>query len=360
MKRKPFIIQAVIVLLASVLAFLLVYNDFCLYDADIAKVISIEERSAGKGSVTQDITAILKNGTYKEKTIHLENTYDKSLVYDDQYKEGMFLFVSIKEDGTVLSGLISGVKRDHYAALVLLILLDLLLLAGGRQGVLTILGLIVNIALFAGMLALYGTGPNVLILTILLVILFSSIVLILVNGFNKRTLASLCATLGAVAVTGLISAAVIYLGPAISYEFMEYLPEPYTRSEANLLFLSEILIGGLGVIMDISVTITACCTELLRKDPAISKKALLTSCREVSDDITGTMINVVFFTNIAACIPVFILSMKNDIGFFTVLKYNSFFEIARFLTGSMGIILTIPLSIFAASLILKGGKKKCF
>ena len=206
---------------------------------------------------------------------------------------------------------------------------------------------------------LYGSGVNILLLSIALVVLFSVIVLLLINGWNRRTLISLYATLGAVAFIGLLSALVIWLGPKISYEFMEYLPEPYTRSEANLLFLSEILIGGLGVIMDIAVTITACASELIRKNPCISRSSLLFSCRQIADDITGTMINVVFFTNIASCIPVFIISMKNDISFFTVMRYNAFFEIARFLTGSTGIIITIPLAIFAASCFLKGEKNTC-
>lgn len=359
MFNKKFALKLVIVLLSSLLLFFAVYNDYDRYQSPIVKITGLSQETEKDGNIRQTLTGTVKNGEHKGETITLENKYDPSLVYDEHYRPGSCLFVSIDSGGSQLSGRITGVKRDHYAVLVLLVLLDLLLLVGGKQGFYTIIGLSLNITLFYGMLTLYEASANVLALSIGLVILFSSIVLLLINGFNKRTLISLLATLGAVAVIGLLSAAVIRFGPAISYEFMEYLPEPYSRSEADLLFLAEILIGGLGVIMDIAVTITSCSAELIRKDPLISKKALLFSCRQVADDITGTMINVVFFTNIAACIPVFILSMKNDISFFTVMKYNSFFEIARFLTGSMGIILTIPLSIFAASCFLKGGKKKC-
>lgn len=366
MRRKRILIQSAAVALCSILLFLCVYNNCESYDTPIAKVTEVSEKASGSGSVDQSLTGVVKNGDFRGQTIHLENTYEESLVYDDRYSEGDFLFVTIHsadentDDSAVLTGSVTGVKRDYYVALTLIVLLALLVLAGGKQGIFTILGLTVNISLFCVLLMLYGAGPNVLALSIVLVILFSCIVLILINGANRRTWISLCATLGAVAFVGLLSAAVIWLGPEISYEFMEYLPEPYTRSDANLLFLSEILIGGLGVIMDIAVTITACSAELIRKDPHISRKTLLHSCRQVADDITGTMINVVFFTNIASCIPVFILSMKNEISFFTVIKYNAFFEIARFLTGSIGIIITIPLAIFAASAFLrKGGAVKC-
>ena len=360
MLHKKFAAKLIIVLFLSLIVYIAVYNNFQVYDTTIAKVTSAVQSEEKDGSIRQAITGTIKNGEHEGQTVTLKNTYDPSLAYDERYSRGSLLFLSLNDKtGSSLTGTVTGVKRDHYAVLVLLVLTDLLLLAGGKQGFYTIIGLGLNIVLFYGMLTLYEAGVNVLSLTIVLVILFSAIVLILINGFNKRTFISLIATLAAVAIIGLLSAAVIHFGPELSYEFMEYLPEPYTRSEANLLFLSEILIGGLGVIMDIAVTITSCSAELIRKDPLISKKALLLSCRQVADDITGTMINVVFFTNIAACIPVFLISMKNDISFFTVMKYNAFFEIACFLTGSMGIILTIPLAIFAASCFLKGGKKSC-
>lgn len=360
MKHKKIFIRLVIVFFCSCLLFLCSYYNWDSYDTTIAKVISVQETAIDSDTVLQKLTGAVKNGEWKGQEIQLENRYDKSLVYDDQYSEGNFLFITVDDSSaSPLVGTITGVKRDYYVVLTLLILLNLLILIGGKQGSFTILGLIINVGLFSGMLMLYGSGVNILLLSIALVILFSAIVLVLINGWNHRTLISLCATLGAVAFIGLLSALVIWLGPEISYEFMEYLPEPYTRNEANLLFLSEILIGGLGVIMDIAVTITACASELIRKDPHISRSSLLRSCRQVADDITGTMINVVFFTNIAGCIPVFIVSMKNDISFFTVMKYNAFFEIARFLTGSMGIIITIPLAMFVASYFLKGGKNTC-
>ena len=118
------------------------------------------------------------------------------------------------------------------------------------------------------------------------------------------------------------------------------------------------MIGCLGAIIDIAVTITACSVELIRKTPDISTKALVDSAKEVADDITGTMINVVFFTNLAAIIPIFIISMRNDIGFVTVLKYDAFFEITRFLAGAIGILITIPLSVMASSMFLRRGEKR--
>ena len=50
--------------------------------------------------------------------------------------------------------------------------------------------------------------------------------------------------------------------------------------------------------------------------------------------------------------------MRNDIGFVTVLKYDAFFEITRFLAGAIGILITIPLSVMASSMFLRRREKR--
>ena len=40
--------------------------------------------------------------------------------------------------------------------------------------------------------------------------------------------------------------------------------------------------------------------------------------------------------------------MRNGIAFRTIIRYNLFFELARFLTGSISIVAAIPISAFVA------------
>lgn len=354
---KSFLIRLGVVLLCSAAIMIMVSHNHGLYKRTVAEINSINEVKDG-----QRITATVLNGKHRGDLVSLTNKYDQSLVYGDKLKEGNKVFVKIsgvenRKGESRLTGVINGMKRDVYVVASLLILFGLLALVGKGQGVLTILGLLVNVALFYAMIILYSKGINVLVLTIILCVLFSCIILVLINGINLKTAISLVATLAAVVVVGVLSAAVIFLGPYIPYDFMDFIPEPYTRVEANLFFLSEILVGCLGAIMDVAVTLTASSWELIETTPKISQKKLLLSAGEVADDITGTMINVVFFTNVASVIPVFLLSMANGIRFSTVLSNDAFFEIARFLTGSIGIVLTIPFSVFATSFFLKKGGK---
>ena len=105
--------------------------------------------------------------------------------------------------------------------------------------------------------------------------------------------------------------------------------------------------------MDIAVTMTSLVSEILRKNPEVSVRELKKSCAKVGDDVLGTMINVVFFSNVAAAIPFLILSLKNGIDVDKVLKYNVFFDIARFFTGSIATVLAIPVSAMVAVKIFR-------
>lgn len=341
------IIKFIVVLICGTIAFLCVYHDYSLYSKPIGKITTV--KTSGE---KQQIQAEIKNGEEKGQFRDIELKYDKALVYDQKYHKGDVVFL----DSELKT--ITGVKRDHWVAAAVILLLGMLLGFGGRKGFFTTVCFVADIVIFIAMTLLYVKGVDILLMTVVSCLLFAFILLFLVSGASRVTWISFIVTIGALAVVGLLCFALIWKTANMGYEYLDFLPEPYTVKQANHLFLSQIMIGCLGAIIDIAVTITACSVELIRKTPDIGTKALVDSAKEVADDITGTMINVVFFTNLAAIIPIFIISMRNDIGFVTVLKYDAFFEITRFLAGAIGILITIPLSVMASSMFLRRGEKR--
>lgn len=357
-----------IIAVCSILLIILACNDYRLYEAPIAKVVSIQEienNARQNGSyvekyATQSIQGVIQNGAYKGKQVGLTNQYAKSGVYDDIYSKGNDLFIeNIKESKNGLTATISGKKRDQYIASTVIILIALLTALAGKKGIFVIASLAFNLVCFYYALVLYQQGINLLSLMIPLVISFSILTLYFIGGRSRLTLVSLLATLATVLIVTVISALVLHFYDKVDYDFMEYLPQPYEQSSANIIFLSEILIGSLGAVMDVVITMVSTVKELTVTSDEISSKELIASCRRVGDDILGTMINVMFFTNVASGIPFFLLCLRNDIMFTTIIRYNMFFEIARFLTGGIGIVLSIPISAFLAVYFYKGRKKAC-
>lgn len=367
---KQLIIKLIIFVVICGSVTIAVRNDYSLYGSTIGTITKISEASAGTRTgndgtydykeryYVQTITAVLRNGSQKGRTVTIENKYGKSQVYDIKYKTGDDIFIeNIKAQGSGFTASVTGVKRDWFVALILCLLFGLFLMTGGREGALTILSLVLNMAAFYGVLLLYGKGINLLAMTIPMAIFFTAMLLFFMHGWNQKTLLSLVSTIAAAAVTTLIAFAVLKFSN-VDYDFMDYLSQPYSQINAGYIFLSEILIGCLGAIMDVVVTIVMTVDQITATSDA-SPKSLRESCKAVGDDIVGTMITIMFFTNIAACLPRFILSMRNGIAFHTIIRYNVFFELARFLTGSIGIVIAIPISAAIAVGFYERRMKKC-
>ena len=374
-KKKKWLCSLLLFIVITAVIFFLVKNDYGLYQATIGKVTAVEDthvktRTGFDGTheyeekyYEQTITAKLMNGIHKGKTVRLTNTYAESTVYDTKYKAGDDVFVesleSSSNDGPLI-GKVAGIKRDHYVVLVLTLLFGLFLLIDGKKGTLTIFSLVLNMIVFYYMLVLYNHGTNILALSIPMVIFFTAMLLFFMHGISEKTLLSFVATMITVAVTTAIAAIVMKFSE-IDYTFMDYLQQPFDPVDAGYIFLSELLIGCLGAIMDVVVTVIMTVNQMISNTPDLNIKTLIKSCRNVGDDVVGTMINIMFFTNIAASLPFFILSMRNGIAVLTILKYHVFFELARFLVGSIGVVLSIPISGFLAAYYYKQQRKakKC-
>lgn len=357
-KRKRIIsICEVIFLLMAAMVF--TYNNYFLYKEDVVKITAVKneevyEKEGLNGEVekyyNQEITAIIKSGEYKGKSITLNNTCSYSGVKDEGYKKGNYLFVSLSGSEDKLSANILSVKRDMYVMVLICVFILGIVIFAGKKGVLSIISIIMNIIIFTYALNEYVNGKDILKLCNLMIILFTMISLILASGINKQTVCAIISTLISVALIF-----IIYKITKENFEQPEYMMMEYITNPEHLdhIFMAGVLIGGLGAIMDVAISISVAVNELINKDKNISVKNLISSVKEIGYDIMGTMINVLFFTYMCGTIPMLILKIKNGYKFLSIIKFQIPFEIIRFLVGAIGIVVTIPISGFIAITILK-------
>ena len=360
-KRKALVYMSVFILLLTAVIF--TYHNYFMYDKTIAKVIEVEnsfdhEETSEEGVVekyySQVITAIIKNGEYKGSSIKLTNKYSYSGVNDEKYKKGNDLFITAKESAGGVTGSIISVKRDKYIAIALSIFIMAILLVSGKKGLLAVLSLIINISLFIYALDLYSKGENIIFLCNMLIIAFSISSLVLVSGINRQTFVAIISTLLSMAAVYVIYNIALRFGEQPEYMMMEYISR---AEDLEHIFMAGVLIGGLGAVMDVAISISVAVNELINKDKNISVKALVLSIKEIGYDIMGTMINVLFFSYMCGTIPMMILKIKNGYPLYSILRFQIPFEIIRFLLGSIGIVLAIPISGLVSVLIMKGRSK---
>ncbi|MFE7064971.1 YibE/F family protein [Sutcliffiella sp. NPDC057660] len=334
-----------------------VNHNHSFYDDPIVEVIetSLKDKEEVVDSfnnkdllTTQGIIAKVKNGDHKGEIIHLTNKYSLSGAYDQENHVGNELFVSIdanKAKSSQLTGTIAGVKRDTHVLIVAWIFVFVLLIVGKRQGFFSIVSLAVNAILISVVLDIFMHSSNVSLLFIcgISVILFTVISLLLVNGFNEKTFAAIVSTLLGTFFSLLITFLVMWLTKekGLRYEEMQFLTSP-----PQMVFMAGLLIGSLGAVMDVAITMSSSIFGLYEEKRDISVKALQASGMEIGKDIMGTMTNILFFAYISGSIPMLILYLMNDFPFGITLSINLSLEMARALAGGIGIVLTIPIGLY--------------
>ena len=368
MKKTWIKVLTIVIICAACVIF--TANNYSFYENTIGTVTEVTNtyektrtKSDGKYEhkekyYVQDITLKIRNGEHKGEEVKATSKYAESGVYDIKYSKGDDVFLEkLKDDNGHFTADITGTKRDYFVILVFAIMAGAFILAAGKDGVLTLISLVINIVMFYFVLRAYLNGTNLILMTIPLAIFFTMLLLFFMYGINEKTLVAFTAVIISLAITTLLAGVIIYTSSDIEYFFMDYLIQPYDKQDADAIFLSEILIGCLGAITDVVVTIVITVDQIMTHNPLTEKKDLLKSCRAIGDDVIGTMLGIMFFTNVASAIPFIILSLRNGISFFVILKYNSFFEIARFLTGSIGLVLAIPVATFVSIYYYKHRKK---
>ncbi|QOR67839.1 YibE/F family protein [Cytobacillus suaedae] len=352
----------ILLLLSFVVSILFVNHNYSFYDQPIAEVIDteiiettemIDQFDNEDRLFTQTLIARLKNGEEQGSLVTLTNEFSTSKAYDHEFKVGQKLFVLIDEKvNSELTGTIVDVKRDTYVLLVAWIFILTLIIVGKKQGFLSIISLAVNAVLLWYALDIYinSSGINLVLICSVSAILFTVISLVLVNGLNEKTYSAILATLLGTFSSLFIAYLVILFTSesGLRYEEMQFSTRPY-----HILFMAGLLVGSLGAVMDVAITMSSSIFGLYEKNNNISLQALKKSGMEIGKDIMGTMTNILFFVYISGSIPLILLYLKNDSQFGFTLSMTLSLELARALAGGIGIVLTIPIGLYTTLFFVK-------
>lgn len=352
-KKKEFII-IICLFVMFIASMLFTGHNYRFYKQTIARVINAEitgqkkviDRYRNQDMIyTQRLTLQVENGRYEGHEIRVENEYSQSGVYDDGYQAGDSVFINLNDSkGQYLTGIITGLKRDRYIVLTAWIFIILIIIIGKRKGFYSVVSLTLNIILFSLAMDLYLKGLNLLLVCGFIVIIFTVFSLVIVSGRNEKTLAAIIATVTGTFLSLLIAFLVLWVTgeKGLRYEEMQFLTRP-----PHEIFMAEILVGALGAIMDISITMSSSLYEVYQNNTSVTTKALIVSGTQIGKDIMGTMINVLFFAYVSGAIPMILVYLRNGSTVFYTFSMNLSLELVRALTGSIGIIITIPISLYS-------------
>lgn len=244
---------------------------------------------------------------------------------------------------------IDTIIKDKISLLYLLILfLAGLTIIGGKKGLKTILTLIFTIlVILKVLLPMILQGYNPIAVSIAVSSLVIIVTLLIISGFNKKTLSAIIGTTGGVIIAGFLALLVGYmanlsgLGNEESIHLILFTRDIDFR---GLLF-AGIIIGSMGAVMDVGMSISSSMHEIAIANPKITTEKLFASGMNIGRDIMGTMANTLILAYVGASLNMMLFLAAYEPPLVQILvKDNITAEIVRSLAGSIGLIFTIPLT----------------
>lgn len=226
---------------------------------------------------------------------------------------------------------------------------------GRMQGVNTLISLIFCcLSIFAVFVPAILSGKNVYLWTILTCAFIVVTNLLLVNGLNRKTTATILGCVGGLVMAALISIAAdsfLQLTGLVDEDSMYLLfLNPADPVDLKAIVFSAIIIGALGAIMDVAMDIASALNELAVTTVKPTRKMLLQAGNNIGRDILGMMSNTLILAYIGGSLTIVLLFFAyNHSLLYLMNKEMVVVEILQAVIGSFGILFTIPLTSFICS-----------
>jgi len=234
-----------------------------------------------------------------------------------------------------------------------------LLIFGRRKGLNTVLSLSFTcLAIFTVFVPAILSGKNIYFWSILICLYTIVMTLLIVYGFNKKTLAAAIGCFGGIVISGIltvITSKVLALTGILDEESIYLTLIPMTNPiDLNAIIFAAIVIGAMGAIMDIAISIASSLWEV-KKANTLSFEEIFKSGINIGRDIMGTMTNTLILAYIGGSMSIVLLfTVYSPSILYTLNREMIVVEILQALVGSFGILFTLPLtSLVCAKLYTK-------
>lgn len=312
----------------------------------------------GMLSNNQKVTVEITEGSMKGETVELSNEITDNPAYNVKVKPGQEVILSVVRGGGPTEINIADYHRAPVLLWLLVAFLAAFLFFGGKKGVKSLAGLIITVLLIAFvLLPLSLAGHNPLLISVGICLVSTGVSMVFVAGWSRKAMAAVIGTIGGVIIAGVSAQVVIELAPltGLTGEDVQILRGSVLQQKDRFytgLLAAGMLIGALGVIMDVGVSIASSVSEVARAGNRMDRHKLYEAGMNVGRDIMGTMTNTLVLAYAGGALPLLLLATQ--MPSIKLINLDLFAtEIAAALSGSLGLVFTIPLTALASAVLLQ-------
>jgi uncharacterized membrane protein len=303
--------------------------------------------------------AKITNGTQKGKTINATQSVNNTVkVSVRDVRKGDYITLTETPAGWYFTGYI----RTYKLLILGLLFVVSVLLFGGKKGLNTVLSLgLTCAAVFLVFIPSILTGKNVYVMAIIVCLYTTVMTLSLVVGYNVKSLTAAIGCMSGVLVTGIISfimdKTLFFTG--IIDEHTRHLGSASFYAPINLkgIIFAGIIIGAMGAIMDVAMSMSSALWEVKEKAEKITFKELFRSGLNIGRDVMGTMANTLVLAYISSSLSIVIMLSIYSPSISNLFNSEMIaVEVLQALAGSFGILSAMPLTAFFCSTIYMKNK----
>lgn len=336
------------------------------YSYENAKVIEVVEDNLSPDGVRvgyQMLKVQLTSGEYKGEIVNA--TSAEGNLFGAVCKKGDSVVVHMSVSGD--SKNVSVYSKDRIVAVAAFVGIFLLLICviGGKNGVKSVIGLVFTfVAIFMIYIPLIYRGFSPFWAAVIITIITTIVTMYLISGIAVKTLCAILGTVIGVLLAGLSAWMFGRVADIDGYNVSNIETLAYVGQITNIqiggLLFSGILIASLGAVMDVAMSVSSAISEIHDKAPQLGCLELFKSGMNVGRDMMGTMSNTLILAFVGSAVSELVINYAYNLPFRQIINsYNIGIEIMQGVSGSIGVILTVPaVAVVTAWMLTRGEHAK--
>lgn len=335
-------------------------------DRSVAQVIEVDDSAIKDTGLVrtgeQRCKIKLLDGEYKGQEVTAVNMLRGSLEQDKLFEVGDKALVVVSH----ADGVITNVTMiDHYRVPWELVMgvgfILFLALFAGETGLRAIFSFILTIlAIWKLLVPLYLDGWNPIWVGLAVTLFLTSIIISLVYGFDRRSVAAIAGSFLGILVTcvlGILFTDAFKIHGAVMSYSESLLYAGYQSLDLTQIFMASIFIGASGAVMDLAVDITSAVKEVVDKKPDISCIEAIKSGMNVGRAAMGTMTTTLLLAYSGGYVALLMVFMAQGTPLSHIFNYKYVAaEMIHTVIGSFGLVTVAPFTAICAGYLLT--KKK--
>lgn len=331
-----------------------------IFKALVTEIVNEEKTSLPDGSINQQQHLRLRGleGEFKDKELEFNGIGEIDVLNKQIYKAGDKVLVAASFDieGEANYYVVDYVRTSKIWILVSIFIIALIFV-GRIKGLRSLIALSLSFVVITKyIIPQIITGANPLIITIIGSFLIILLIIYITEGFRARAHLSVISISISLLLTILLSNFFVSISrlTGVASEEVLFL---FNNNEISInltgLLLAGIIIGALGVLDDVVISQVATTEQIAKTGNNLCLKEIYKKSYSVGVSHIASMTNTLFLAYAGASLPLLVLFVSGGSAFNSVSQaINTELiatEIIRTLTGSIGLILSVPIATFISS-----------